>query len=286
MIRSNRVIFSDNAVLSDLSVNANNPYSQSDVVTIVAAEDKLYVGSDLPFNHRYFLFGTNKNTNSSVISIDYWDGKEWENTIDILDQTDSSGAAFGQSGEISWSIPKKEGWVREDTNDVAGGGGDSITGLTDVDILDLYWARFNFSADMTALDIKFIGHKFSSDEQLGIEYPELLLSDTLNGFESGKTTWDDQHFKAASDLIRDLRRAGIIGSSNQILESDRFSAASVHKVAEIIYRSFGDDFRDNRQEAFKEYKKALDLSLYNLDLNRNARLDPTERTIRAGTLHR
>lgn len=286
MILNNRIILNDNAVLKDLSVNLNNFKSGTENVVIIAAEDFIFIGGDLPFNHRWFEVSTS-NANASVISVDLWDGNKWKPAVDILDQTIVTGASLGQSGHINWALNKNESWLRDDTID----NGETIPGLGDVaspiTIYDLYWARISFNNDLSAgTALKFVGHKFADEVDLGVLYPELILANTKVQFEAGKTEWKDQEFAAARSVIKDLKSKKLIVSADQILNWQVFTEATIHRLAALIYRGFGDDWVDNRKSARDDYKDALSVAISNVDENRNARLDPFERTEPQGFLER
>lgn len=284
MILNNRVIFGDNAVLKDISLNMNDFKSGIEVLPLVAADDYIYLGSQLPFNHRWFEVDV-VNSLSSVISVDLWDGNAWEGAVDVIDQTSINGVPFAQSGYISWVLDKNESWAQEDTVDA--NEEENVTGLGDKKIFDMYWARMKVSINLTvATALKFIGNKFSNESDLGILYADLITSDAKTQFQSGKTDWKDQEFKAAEEIIRNLKSSGVILNSNQILNWEQFTDASVHKIAEIIFRSYGDDFNDNRRTARGDFKEAMRQEIFQIDRNRNARLDDNERFSSAGRLHR
>jgi hypothetical protein len=292
MIQNNRIIFSDNSTLKDFSVKLNEFRSDSELMEVIAAEDKLYIGGDLPFNHRWFEIDTVNSNAVQVSKIELWDGDEWHEAVDIIDQTEG----FKKSGHISWSLDKDEQWHRDDTRatdekttPITGLGND--TGAEAVTnpatIYNLYWMRITFDADMSAgTSVKFIGHKFADENDLSIRYPELVVASTKTQFESGKTDWKDQEFLAAEEIIRDLVSKSMIVTPDQILNWQKFRMAATHKLAEIIYRAFGDDYEDNRKVTREYYKEALDVEIGNFDTNSNAIIDPHERTVGQGTLTR
>lgn len=282
MIMSSRIIWSNNGTLVDVSQALGNFKASTQVIDIVALEDYIYIGSDFPFNHRYIDI-TTANDQSSSISVDLWDGQYWKAANDIIDQSSVAGVTLAQSGVLSWTKSTRETWSRWDTNNE----GEQITGLTDVNILNLYWARLTFSADLNALsELNFIGHKFSDDNDLEILYPDLTRTAVMAQFKAGKTNWKLQHIQAAEEIIKDLKKTSLIKSENQILDWELFRDASVHKVAQIAFNAFGKDFFDNRDSAAKLYKLELDKAIYNVDLNNNATLDVEERIYKQGTLYR
>lgn len=265
MIQNNRIIYSDNGVLTDYSVKLNDFRYLSGAIPMVASEDILYVGSDLPFNHRYIEMGT-VNTNSISLLVDLWDGKQWEAAVDIIDQT----SGLAQSGHLSWQKSKYENWVRDDT--------DKVTGLTSIVIYNMYWARIKVSANLSAgTTLSFMGQKFSDDASLAGYWPELTVANTyLQWPKQPKTTWDEQHYEATEVIIRDLKKKGEIATSAQVLNWELFKEASSHKTAEIIMNSFGKDYVELRDKAAKYYDDALNMFIFHTDKNNNTLIDPDE----------
>lgn len=267
----NRIIFSDNGTLSDLTINLNNFHAGTETVAMVAAEDFLYIGRRFPFNHIFFKMNT-ANTNASTLTIQIWDGEEWDEAIDIIDETISSGATFGQTGYVQWSVHRNTVPIAEDTTNVDDT--EQITGLGNVKIYDLYWIRLKVSADLSAgTSFSWIRNKFSDDNHLGSEYPDLLTSDSLTAFESGKTDWEEQHLLAAEIIEDDLINKFWMEDVSQVLDRFKLTRASVQKVAEIAFSAFGEDADDDRQKAQKEYQNRISKNTIIVDRNRNARVD-------------
>jgi hypothetical protein len=117
--------------------------STSTVVTLssldtAANNDYLYVGSHLPFRGVNVVSSTS-NSNASVLTVNYWNGSAWTATT-LTDGSASAGATFGQSGNVSWTVPTD--WAAETLlviNSPAPGGvlyqGEK-----------LYWTRWQVSA--------------------------------------------------------------------------------------------------------------------------------------------
>jgi hypothetical protein len=268
-----RIIHSNNGTLSDFTVNMEKFQAGTETVSIVAAEDAIYIGSILPFNHVYVKLGATVNENASAMTVGYWDGTEFRGAVNLIDETSLAGATLGQSGHVTWVTDRDHGWIREDTNH----GGNSVTGLTSVEIYDLYWVRLGFSADLSAnIDLSWIGQIFSDDHDLGGEHAELVRSGFIAAFESGKTDWQEQHAIAADIIADDLIAKNMILSSDQILARENLRRASVKKVAQIIYTGMGRDYDDNRDNAKKEYDNRINNVCPKLDKNRNARVDVNE----------
>lgn len=270
-----RVLFSDNGTISDYSPQMNDYHSGTMSFDIVAAEDAIFIGSLLPFNHLYLKFdGANVNSAASNLTVQYWDGNGFQNAVDIIDETKVGLATFAQSGFVTWSSNKNYSWVREDTNY----GGNTIDGLTSVDIYDHFWLKLTFSGDLDAgVTFSWLGQKFSDDYDLGSEHKQLLRSGFITAFESGKTDWEEQHIKAAELISEDLINLGVIADKNQILRKDDFKTASVKKVAEIIFGSMGRDYYDDRDTAKDEYERRINKAIPLIDINVNGRFDHNER---------
>jgi hypothetical protein len=151
----------------------------------------------------------------------------------------------------------------------------------------LYWIRVSFSGSLKATTaLKYIGYKFAADEDVGMFYPELTLSNVIAQFKAGKTNWDEQHFAAANEIIKDLQVKNTIVKPNQILDWRTFRNASIHKLAEIVFNAFGDDFKDNRKTAQEYYGQAMKLVYANIDRNLDGNLSNYEATTRQGFLKR
>lgn len=287
MLLNNRIIRKDNTVLTDLSIKLNDSHSGSENLDIVASEDALYIGSDMPFNHRYFEVSS-PNLNTSAVTVSLWDGNSWVAAVDVLDQTSVGGKTFSQSGIISWVPDRDETWTREISTE-------EITDLTTLKIYDYYWVKLTFSNNLTAFvdnvdptpdtastALSYIGHKFAEDNDLRAYYPDLLLSATLTAFTAGKTTWNEQHIAAAEEIVKDLRKKRIVFSRNQILDWEQFNLAAIHKVAKLIFTSFGENYRVEREQAEKDYLTAIQMQVFNVDTNKNARLDLEEKVVVTG----
>lgn len=279
MLINNRIIFKDNTSLIDLSVKLNNYNSGTETIGIVAAQDAIYIGSDLPFNHRYFQVST-ANDQASIITVSLWDGSQWNNAVEVIDQTSTTGMTLAQSGIISWTPDRDEVWqYARSTED--------ISDLSTLKIYDYYWAKFTFSANLkTTTALSYLGHRFSEDADLLAYYPDLLLTTTMSAFQTGKTNWNEQHIAAAEEIVKHLRKKQIIWSVNQILEWQQFTLAGVHKTARNIFAAFGENYKDDRDTAEGDYQKSMNMQVFNVDKNKNARLEKYEKVVYSGLTRR
>jgi hypothetical protein len=286
MILKNRILWSDNGVIKDISDALNNHVSGSKTIPFVAAEDYLYIGSDAPFNHRWMELSV-LNDQASVMSVHIWSGSAWVAVAEVIDGTINSAGtiSMSQSGRIAWVPDKNEpSWSRDDTYRSSG---TYITGLTGLKIYDMYWARISFSGDLKAtMNAAFMGFKFANDEDLQSLWPEFATTEAMNRFKTGLTTFDQVHFEAAKQVIRDMQSTKIIDSGNQVLEWEVLRVPAIHKAAEIIFTGYGSDWKDEMESARLKYKESMRVELFKVDLNKSATIDPYERNFRTGNLVR
>jgi hypothetical protein len=268
MIHQQRVIIKSDTTLIDKSVELSDIYSQSVTVNYVAATDAIFIGTFLPFNHKYFELST-INTDPTSVTVEVWDGDRYHECVDIIDQTSVSGASFARSENIRFTPNRDKSWTRElDSFEV--------DGLESTVIYNMYWTKLTFSNDFVA-EFKYIGNKFSTDTELYSYYPDLNNSSLKTQYESGKTTWDTQHLMAANAIVSDLIKRRIVFSANQILEPEVFEEAARHKVASIIYGAFGDGYREDKNEALKRYSESMNMNIFNVDSDLDGRLDVKEK---------
>lgn len=229
----------------------------------------LYVGSVIPFNNLWVEMDTPNSTANPVVSIDIWDGNSWNPAVDIIDQS----VGMTATGRLMFSPDFDKSWTLMDKSE-------RVTGLETTKIYNLYWLRLSWDVDFDmGTKIAYIGQKLSDDAVLFSYYPDLNNTNLMTAFATGKTSWDEQHFMAAEQITRDLKRRGIIRDRGAILNPRLFVEASCHKVAEIIYTSMGPGYFELRQDVGKKYLDALNLKNYDQDVNADGKLDPDERQI-------
>ncbi len=256
-----RVIFNT----TDISETVNDFRSGTASFAYTAGQ-YVYIGSLVPFNNLFFEVGS-ANDVASALSVDVWWGDTWAPVVDLHDGTNG----LFNSGRIVWSTEIDQGWDDERESE-------DIPGLSGTKIYNMYWARFSWSATMNvATTIKYIGQKFADDDILASYYPDLTLAAIKEQFETGKTTWDEQHYMAAQIIVNDLKKRNIIVGRGQILDYSDFEQAACHKLAETVYRAFGPSYFDQLAIAAKDYEKHLNLPFAKVDKLLNARLEPVER---------
>jgi len=280
-LKSQRVLFSDNGSLEDISSRVNDFQSGAKRIDYTTGEDYIFIGSELPFLNRYIEIANNVNAQSATLSIDIWYSRSWVPAVDIIDETsNNSGVSLAQSGLIFWNTNRLKGWDKElDSADV--------TGLTGTEIYNMYWTRLSWNGTLTTdIDIAHIGYKFADDADLYAEYPELDNSNIRTRFESGKQDWREQHYIAANQLARDLTKANVIRNPNQLADFYLFEKPAIHKAAELIYHGMGPSQYEKRNEARKKYKENLDLGYFRVDENEDGFLSEDEKRSDTGWMSR
>jgi hypothetical protein len=274
MNRKQRIIWDDNGTLKDISRSLNDFRSSASVVVgFEAANDAIYVGTELPFNTRYLKLGT-ANDLASAVSISVWDGNAWIPTKDVIDETKTSFSAaisLAQSGQISFALDRDDrGWGSEqDSND--------IPDLAGTFIYDLFWTKWTWSADWkNTTSLSYVGSLYSTDNDLSTFYPDLMNIDLMDAFETGKTTWLEQGFSAAEAIERELRSKSIIMRREQLFDWSLLLEASVHKTAEIIYGGLGSAYNEAKKLAAESYIKSINLKYFETDRNGDGVLSPVE----------
>jgi len=279
-----KFIFDDNGTLSDKSTGLNNYHSGSAVIDFTAAEDTVYIGSELPFNSLFFDIAS-VNAESSVPTISYWNGAEFKEMVEVIDETAASGVPFAKSGHLTWVTDKNYSWVEEDT--VTSQGVENITGLGDIVAYNLYWLKITYSTSLTnTTELSFTGPKFCEQADLVGEYSMLGNSTFIGNYESGKTDFEREIVLASQMIIEDLIDMAVIQNGDQLLERRKLRDACVSKVAEIVFNNLGDDYKDDTSKARGQYKQRINKKNYKADMNANARLDGQEKKVMIGGLYR
>ena len=258
--------------VTDLTLDLYKLDSRTAAITLNADVDYLYIGTSLPFNHRWFEIET-ANAVASVPKVEIYFANAWKEAVDILDRTESGGVSFAGSENLEFTPNKDKGWdTEQDSTD--------ITELENAPITyNKYWMRISFSANVS-FTLKYVGQKYSNDADLYRKYPVFRSTTLKNSWESGKADWEEQHFEAADALITDLIRRRIIWDRNQVLDIALLQEPAVQMCATIIFRGLGANRNPKQlEDAEAQYKMATDIKQWKTDVNANAQLDPVERKI-------
>jgi len=262
VIQNQRVIHST----TDISALVNDFRSGFHLFPYQTGE-YLYIGSVLPMNNLWFDMKVPSVVNGAVPTVEIWWANAWHSAVDLIDETDG----LKKTGRIQWNTDRFKSWDFEQTSE-------DVQGVQSFKIYWKYWLRVSWSANLSVTtEIKYVGQRYSSDTVLYSFYPDLRAPALMSAFETGKTNWNEQHYMAAEHIERDLKKRGIIKDRAQIMDWHMLQDASCHKVAEIVYTSFGEPYADQLARARKDYNEAVNLKHYNLDVSGNGSLEPIER---------
>lgn len=177
---------------TDYSDNAQDATAAT-VVTLsglltAALGGYLYVGAHVPFRGVSVTMTANVNGTASVLSGYYWNGTAWADAS-VTDGTDNAGATFGQTGNITWTVPTA--WAKTSLLGI-----DSPTPGSDVAYYNrpLYWMRFQVSAalDTTTTASQIVSLNRSTSYA---ELPETLAQE----FEVTKAVGGESCIEALTD---------------------------------------------------------------------------------------
>lgn len=233
----------------------------------------LYIGSDMPFNHKFFDIKTD-NAVATTAKVEYWDGKCWTEAVDVIDQTGVGPIPLQGCGTLTWVVDCKcPSWCPVCKSE-------DVEGLEDTCVCDMYWIRISWDQDIE-FELNHIGYNFSDDAELFTQYPDLCDQCTMDCFApksdpGTKTDYKEQHYAAAECIIKELRSCGVVWSPANIFDWESLQSASIHKTAEIIYGAKGQAYEYNRKLAEEKYNKCMDIKSVISDKNKNGALDNRE----------
>ena len=277
-ILNQRVLKRVGSTITDLSVELSD-FRSGAVALPTATTDAIYIGTVLPFNHKWIEIDTG-NGNASVIDVDIWWSNQWEPSVDIIDRTSAAGLTLAGSEILQWNTNDEKGWDNEDDSI-------DIDGLENGPLIyNMYWVRLTWNNTLTAPTVSYVGQKFSNDSELYSRYPDLNNAQTKLRFAAGKVDWDEQSFMSAEDIQTDLRQRNLTLTRDQIVDFDLFRNASIHKTAEIIYSGLQGGFEDQMKRARQGYVDAMNMGKFNIDKNRDGSLNVKERSRTARIVRR
>lgn len=271
--RKQRVLWNKVATIYDVSPELNSFRTGSAVFAYTAATDAIYIGCEAPFAHK-FIDVKVANAVAGTLSVHLWDGAAWRAVIDLVDGTAVAGASLAQDGTLSWTVdPDFAGWQTEnDSTDVSG----LSLGPR---VLNLYWMRLTYSANMTATtELNYVGDLFCDDDDLETRYPDFRHQNLKTAYGSStKTDWQEQCAAAGEELVRELRRRGLIRRREQIIDSSLLNIPATHLTASIIYGGLGSNYVAHAARAIEHYRGSLDLSYFEIDSNADGVIDDGEK---------
>lgn len=245
----------------NLSHNLKDYGMNTETIT-VSNSAPLYIGYEKPFNQFFIAFDT-PNTVNSNLTIEFFNGTEYEEVSYKLDETDG----FKNDGFIIFKKPTT--WEK---------------GL--VEQVERYYIRITSSAEHSATVVKGIGVLFSNDNDL-----VAVRSNIVEKYNNG-LTWLGKHEQAQKEIIQALNNKGYRKVKNDndlnplveegiafadinrfdILEPAQLRMVSTYLVLSMIYLDeLSDEENDKWYRQGKRYEekfyKAFNLFTLKIDTN-------------------
>ncbi len=268
------VFHDDNGVFANKSDEALDFSRDTFSITLVAAEDYLYIGFYKPIGAVYCEIAT-VNTNANTFAMQYYDGTTWSSLEGTRDLT----KGFTRSGWIAWTRPTD--WTE-----------------TAVNSSTMYWVRLRPSVTHSATTVAGINLILADDYDLQTEFPNVI--DT--GFiPTGEVSHIRTHTAVRNQLIQDLRNRGYLkldaaGDWQSItpwdlLDIEEVKQAATYLALSKIFFNYSDDETDHWRSKSKyfeaKYKSNLELIKLTVDSDDDGAVDDAERqTFRVSRMYR
>lgn len=263
-----RLFTNISSTLTDKSLT--NQDDTQTVGLVLTNTDYVYVAQRYPFTNLFIHMDT-VNANASVMTVQYWDGVEWRNAVDLMDGTSLSGATLGKSGGLQWSIDPLYSWQMVTDTALE----PSPTELSTLKIYNSYWMRFKVSATLSAgTDSKEIGYAFTTSQRL--KDFDVEIDGYLASFATGKTDWIDEIKTGSKLVVQDLKRMGLVMGAGQVIELDDVYVPTSLRTLALIYSHLGPSYKDKIESVMKEYDKALNIRRFTFDENADGKLEARE----------
>jgi hypothetical protein len=221
---------------------------------VMTSAQFLYVGFFGKFQARHFSFDT-ANTNSTTMTVEYWDGDSWESVKDLVDETNG----FQKDGFVSWV--NQDDWAQ--------------TTVTPIDDVELYYVRFSVSADLSAgTTLQSVLNLYSDDGLLRRYYPE-LVSDSRY-LPPGRSNFLEQHLAAKDKVVLKLKQRRVIDDEAQIVDINEVSIAAMYAAVKIIL-AFIDQDDEVLQRTEAAFGNEINDLVKSIDANKDGIVSDHER---------
>jgi hypothetical protein len=238
---------------TDKSVEMENYLIDTHTFTLVSGQ-YIEVGYKKPIN-AVFLGASTLNTNSSVLSVEYYNGTAFTDVSGLVDRS----RGLSKQSHIKWD--------RNQTDEAS----------TTLNAQDLYWYRISVDADTSAMVFTGINLLFSDLDSMEGSEPNINSS---NFYAENR----DDHIgfvqDAKDEIIQRLRNQGkrIEASNGDLLDLNAFDINDYTQLAEASkylslskiffylsdaiddkYNQKGQDYRRKFDEMFKLYSLSIDV---------------------------
>lgn len=247
----------DNATFSDFKTEAIDFTRDTFTMALDKDVDYLYVGFYKPINAIYLDLAT-ANTNAGTLDVDYYNGTEFTNVINLYDET----ASFTRNGFITWD----RNLINESE--------------TTIDSTEKFWYRIRPSVTHSSTIFNTLNILFSDDQSLKLKFTEVLSKDFL----AGENNHNKIHAAVRDEIIETLRRKGLLkldGKSDSTSNAN-LTPFDLHDIFEVraaacylalytLFFDFSDDPEDIWMAKAKVYKgmyeKNINLVRISIDVN-------------------
>lgn len=265
-----RIIYDNGSSLSDLSV-ANQDETAN--VSLHLDTDKfLYIAQKCPFTSLFFYIHTGNTVDTGVtLKAEYWDGTQWREVADLLNDTVSANKPLHKSGTVKWYLDEDYSWQKvTSTNETY-----APAELQTLKIYEMYWVRISATAELSANAAAHqIAYTFTSTQELN-NY-DVEISSYYDSFETGKQDWIREIITASKLLLMEMKRRGLVTHNGQLIELDDFHIPASYKTLELIYANLGPSYVEKRKWANEQFAKALNVQRPVIDTNKDGKIDGTE----------
>lgn len=255
------VLHDDNGSFTDHTNDAADLTRDNFSMTLVAAEDYLYVGFFKPFG-TLFAALTTPNTNANEFSAEIWDGSSWA-SVALTDES----KGFTRSGYMFWER--------------------ASMASTTVDSKTAYWLRLKPDADHTATTLRGINLIFADDAALKEEFFEI---DNSSLYPTGESSHIAHHVAARNMIMQRLRNLQYIktdadGNYVNMTQWDLFDLFEIKQAATMLALSkifflLSDNVDDQWWTKYREYQdkfeEAFGLARLSLDRDNDGIKDDNE----------
>lgn len=219
---------------------------------------KFRMGFRGPFSSRHFSFAT-LNTTVSSVTIQYFDGTNFVDVEDLVDQT----MGLTRNGFIHW----------------VNGNDWEMAALAPILDKELFWVELTVDTNLdVGTEVESVLNLFSDEDILRRYYPE-LVTDTRY-LPPGRTSLVEQLMIGTDEVIKRLRQDKIIENETQILAEtvNQLCIPATHFTAYAIYLPIAKDDADkqSRDEAFNAGNANLNDVKLTLDFNKSGIIEEFE----------
>ena len=271
MIKTNEkltILHDDNSSFTEYSDELLQFDRDTASVTMVAAEDFIYIGFYKPINSFYVEMGT-ANTNAASLSVKYYNGSAFTAVSNQFDDT----KGFNRNGYIRWDRQ-----IDDRSN---------LEAKTTINSSEKYWYQIAISADSSAMVFNGLNIVFSDDQDLKrvlFEYDKYL--------PSGETSHILSHVAARDEIVQTLNLQGkykvnaVNGrykdiSAFDLLDISEVKLASTYLVLSSIFMSVSDQVDDQylqKSQLYRTmYNKIINVMKLSIDEDDDGKQDKSER---------